>query len=218
MTNIDWYFRNPRLAPRPAEGLSQLYFLRRDIDTCFGTDPNTGVLWQTIDKRTGTDIYCKAIWPGTMAILAGIDMLGKFLVGTDKTRGPGKITVGDRFKAFTTRYFGLNDTDAGLLYQLRNSMLHSFGLYSEEQDSQGKIKSTYNFILTLGTDKLVKHIKDDYYQIDAQCLREYFEISITKYEAELRDVSQQGNKELNDKFNAMFPKHAKPMLFQIKRA
>jgi len=150
MANIDWYFRNPRLAQPPAEASSQLYLLRRDIDTSFGTDPNTGALWQTIDKRTGKDIYCKAIWPGTMAILAGIDMLGKFLVGTDKTRGPGKITVFDRFKAFTTRYFGLSDTDTSLLYQLRNSMLHSFGLYSEEQDKQGKIKATYNFILTLG--------------------------------------------------------------------
>lgn len=145
-------------------------------------------------------------------------MLGKFLAGTDKTRGPGKSTAGDRFKAFTIRYLGLSDTDAGLLYQLRNSMLHSFGLYSEEQDNQGKIKSTYNFILTMGADKLVKNIKGDYYQIDVQCLRKHFEIGITKYEAELRDVSQQDNKELNDKFNAMFPKHAKPMLFQIKRA
>jgi hypothetical protein len=218
MTNIDWYFRNPRLAPRREERLSQLYLLRRDIDTCFGTDPNTGVLWQTIDKRTEAAIYCKAIWPGTMAILAGIDMLGKFLAGTDKNRGRGSINVRNRFKAFTKRYLGLSDTDAGLLYQLRNSMLHSFGLYSEEIDNQGKIKSTYNFILTLGEDKLVKHIKDDYYQIDAQCLRESFDLSITKYEAELHDVSRRDNKELNDKFNAMFPKHAKPMLFEIQGA
>lgn len=217
MTNIDWYFRNPRLAPYPSEEFSQLYLLRRDIDTCFGTDPNTGALWQTIDKRTGADIYCKAIWPGTMAILAGIDMLGKFLAGSDKTVGPSKITVRDRIKAFTTRYLGLNDRDADLLFQLRNSMLHSFGLYSEVQDSKGKIKATYNFILTLGADKLIEHIKDDYYQIDAQCLRELFELGIIKYEAELRDITRQDNKELSNKFNAMFPKHAKPMLFQIQR-
>jgi hypothetical protein len=218
MTNIDWYFRNPRSAPGRAEGFSQLYLLRRDIDTCFGIDPNTGVFWQPVDKRTGADIYCQAIWPGTMAILAGIDMLGKFLAGNDKTRGPGSITVGDRFKGFATRYLGLSDSVAGLVYQLRNSMLHTFGLYSEEQDNQGDIKATYNFILTLGASILVERIKEDCYQVDAQSLRKLFEQGVSKYEAELRDVSRQDNQELNDKFNAMYPKHAKPISFLMQRA
>jgi hypothetical protein len=96
-------------------------------------------------------------------------------------------------------------------------LLHTFGLYSEEQDSQGKIKATYNFILTLGASRLVEYKKDGYYQVDAQCLRELFEQSISKYEAELRDVSYPDNQELNDKFNAMFPKHAKPMSFYMER-
>jgi hypothetical protein len=145
-------------------------------------------------------------------------MLGKFLAGTDKTWGAGGITVGNRFKAFATRYLGLTDSVAGLLYQLRNSLLHTFGLYSEELDKRGKIKATYNFILTLGSRRLVEHIKDDYYQVDAQCLRELFEQGVSKYEADLRDVSRQDNQELNDKFSAMFPKHAKPMSFLTQSA
>jgi hypothetical protein len=219
MSNIDWFFRNPRSAPVCGEEFSQLYLLRRDIDACFGTDPNTGVTWQPVDKRTGADIHCQAIWPGTMAILAGIDMLGKFLAGNDKTRGPGKVTVADRFKAYCKRYLCLTNSDADLVYQLRNSLLHAFGLYSEVQDNQGNATATYNFILSRAEGRLVEHLKDDYYRVDAQCLRELFDQSVAKYEAELRDVSRQENQDLNNKFNAMFPKHAKPMsVFSLPRA
>ncbi len=144
MSNIDCFFRNPRLTPRRGEQLSQLYLLRRDIDTCFGTNPNTEAIWEPLDKKTKEEISCRAIWPGTMAILAGIDMLGKFLAGTDKTRGADSITVGDRFKAFATRYLGLNVPDAELIYQLRNSLLHTFGLYSEVQDKKGNVKLVLN--------------------------------------------------------------------------
>ena len=215
MSNIDWFFRSPRSAPKLAEEFSQLYLLRRDIDACFGIDPNTGIPWQPIDKRTGVDIYCQAIWPGTMAILAGIDMLGKFLAGTDKTWGSDSVTVEDRFKAFATHYLGLNGSDASLVYQLRNSLLHTFGLYSEKRDKNGNVK-TYNFILTQGESRLIKHLKDDYYQVDVQRLREFFEQGVNKYHEELRDVACQDNQELNDKFNSMFSKHAKPMsVFKI---
>ncbi|MBI5605503.1 MAG: hypothetical protein HY879_19405 [Deltaproteobacteria bacterium] len=210
MSNLTWFFRSPRSAPCPGETLSPLYLLRRDIDTCFGSDPNTGVLLQPIDKLSGAPINCQALWPGTMAILAGIDLLGKFLVGTDQTRGPGSVTVGVRYKDFCKRYLGLSEPDANLVYQLRNSMLHSFGLYAEEIDSQGKVKATYNFILSLGSDAVVQHLKDDYYQVDMQRLRELFDQAVAQYEVDLKDA-----KDINDKFNVMLPK-VKPISYRVK--
>lgn len=215
MSDLNWFFRSPRSVPGPGETFSQLYLLRRDIDTCFGTDPNTGAISQPLDKGSGAPMNCQAIWPGTMAILAGIDLLGKFLVGTDKTRGPGNVTVGERFRKFTQRYLSLSKSDTDLVYQLRNSLLHSFGLYSEETDNKGNVRATYNFILSRGSGTVVQHVKDDYYQVDVQHLRELFEQAVAKYEADLREDHQ----ELSEKFYAMLPKHAKPMsVFTIRGA
>lgn len=213
MSDLDWFFRSPRSVPHSDEAHSSLYLLRRDIDTCFGTDPNTGISWQPIDKRTGASIYCRAIWPGTMAILAGIDMLGKFLAGTDKTRGIGSVSVRDRFKVFATLYLGLNGSDAGLIYQLRNSLLHTFGLYSEEQDKNGNIQATYNFSLSVGLTTMVKHLKDDYYQVDVQRLRELFEQAVIKYHVDLSDACHKDHENLKKKFDSMLPKHAKAITF-----
>jgi hypothetical protein len=65
---------------------------------------------------------------------------------------------------------------------------------------------------------LVEHLEGDCYRVNVQRLRELFEKSVVKYEEELRDVSRQENKELNAKFNAMFPKHARPMsVFKMQR-
>lgn len=211
MSDLNWFFRSPRSAPGPRDTFSQLYLLRRDIDTCFGTDPNTGTISKPVDKASGAPMNCQAIWPGTMAILAGIDLLGKFLVGTDKTRGPGSVTVGARFREFTKRYLGLSEGDTDLVYQLRNSLLHSFGLYSEKTDNQGNVTATYNFILSRGSGTVVQHVKDDYYQVDVQCLRELFEQAVAQYEADLRDTRREDHQDLSEKFNAMLPKHAKPM-------
>lgn len=206
MSDIDWFFRSPRSAPRPGEKFSQLYLLRRDIDTCFGIDPNTGRILRIVDSVTGGDITCQAIWPGTMAILAGIDLLGKFLSGSDQM---GEVRK--RFINFGIRYLNLTKDDADLLYQLRNSLLHSFGLYSDKTDKRGKITATYCFVLSRGMGMLIKHLGNDYYCLDVECLRELFEQGVKKYEIELRDSSRDDHKELNKRFNAMLSKHAKPM-------
>ena len=162
---------------------------------------------------------CQAIWPGTMAIMAGIDLLGKFLAGTDKTHGSDSISVSKRFKDFTERYLELSSIDTDCIYQLRNSLLHSFGLYSEKTNQQGVITKTYNFRLLRGSDIIVKYIKDDRYQIDVECLRELFEQAVVKYEADLHNVDCADYQNLMENFKVMLPKHAKPMsIFKIKKA
>jgi hypothetical protein len=145
-----------------------------------------------------------------MAILAGIDFLGKFLAGTDKTRGPKSASVVQRFTGFATRYLGLTGADARVVYQLRNSLLHSFGLYSEDTGKKGSV-TTYNFVLARGAGVLVKDLGNDFYRVDVQILRKLFEQAVAKYEADLRNTSRSDYRELTDRFEAMFPKHAKPM-------
>jgi hypothetical protein len=48
-----------------------------------------------LDPNTGASIQYQAVWPGAMAIFAGVDLLGKFYAGNDATD-----RVGDRFRGF----------------------------------------------------------------------------------------------------------------------
>lgn len=75
MADINAFFMNPSTPPVIPGTFSQLYLLRRDISTCFGIDPDNG-------QRLPT----QALWPGVMAICAGIDLLGKFLAGKPRRK------------------------------------------------------------------------------------------------------------------------------------
>ena len=218
MTDLDYFFRSPRVAPQDRDSFSQLYLLRRDIETCFGFDPNTGLTFKPVDATTHQKIYCKAIWPGTMAILAGIDLLAKFFIGSDKSGGRRQNDqVGWRFESFAQRYLGLSKDDAHLLYHLRNSLLHSFGLYSEEYDKKSCTIKAFNFNLSQGFGVLIEHQYSDFYRIDIDQLRACFDKAISDYESDLRDASIHDHKQLNNNFTKMFPKHARPMQIFIVR-
>ncbi len=144
-------------------------------------------------QMTGKKINYSAIWPGTMAILAGIDLLGKFYAGDDSGRGNPQKGVGARFKSFTEKYLIQNKTDAETLYQLRNSLLHSFGLYSKTS------KGEYRFILTRGSQQFITNTNEGQYVIDVSILWNKFEEGIESYFQELYQVH-----ELQKKFELMF--------------
>jgi len=182
MTKIDLFFEDPAVYHAPPRSYSVLYLLRRDISVCLGIDPDSD-----------NPIAFQALWPGTMAILAGIDLLGKFLVGNDNFRKSRK-----RFKNFIeSKYFQVvSQTDAEIIYQLRNSLLHSFGLYSE--DGKGNV---YRFTLIPKQGPLVQRLGDNYL-VDVRTLHSQFETAIENYRADLKkDLS------LQECFNAMFPKY-----------
>lgn len=167
------FFREPREIPTPPGQFGILYLLRRDIRSCFDN---------------------AILWPGVMSILAGIDLLAKFYAGQD---GQG---VGDRFRDFVRQFFHLPtpDDDVETIYQLRNSILHSFGLYSSANNGQ-----IYRFTLTsLGTTPLIQRTSPEHYLIDIRSLFEYFENSIIEYRRAL-----QGDVGLQNKFMAMFPNY-----------
>lgn len=178
--NADLFFSSPRTAnPRPDGLFSVLYLLRRDIDQCMGIDPNTG-------RDGGPTI----LWPGAMAILAGVDLLGKFLAGSDE---PGK--VGERFCGFLEHCFKMTEPDRETIYQLRNSLLHSFGLYSKSR------KATYYFVLThCGSGPLVSQRPGDRYVVDLRVLYYEFEKAIEVYRSKL-DANET---ERRNNFNEMF--------------
>ena len=110
--DFDLFFENPDVRRDGPGEFGILYLLRRDINRCL--------------------VLGEGSWLGAMGVMAGVDLLGKFLEGNDDT---GK--VGKRFRHFLRQYFPLGDaSDAETLYQLRNSMLHSFGLYSPTENRE----------------------------------------------------------------------------------
>jgi hypothetical protein len=177
---------DPMTEPIIPGTFSQLYLLRRDIRTCFG-----------INANTGQQLPTQALWPGVMGICAGVDLLGKFLVGNDK-----KGEVGKRFRDFLITFFNVSQNDAETLYQLRNSLLHSFGLYSEVTDKTGKVVQVYKFVLNGNTRRLITPRNDNVFVIDIDTFYENFESAIGIYETMVKtDVNLQVN------FANMFSKH-----------
>ena len=179
----DLFFEDPGNDPNlPRENrYGILYLLRRDIYNCFGWDPTEEC-----------KICHKTLWPGAMAILAGIDLLAKFYKGNDKHR-----RVGRRYRGFVSKYFELDlKEDKETIYQLRNSLIHSFGLYSETGEKK------YRFVLTEGGDTFVQMDSDGRYQVDLIVLHWKFEEAIGKYIADLNNY-----KCLQKKFIKMFPNY-----------
>jgi hypothetical protein len=126
MTNIALFFEDHETYPPPPREYSVLYFLRRDIRTCMRTNPDT----------------YPALFVAAMVIFAGIDLLGKFLAGDDSfERGKSR----ERFENFFKEYFQtVSQDDAEIIYQLRNALMHSFGLYSraDKATNTGSVSST----------------------------------------------------------------------------
>jgi hypothetical protein len=137
---ISRIFVDPNISPdQIGKKLSILYCLRRDIATCFGNDP----------QNPNNKLAFKAEWPGTMAIMAGIDLLAKYCYGDHPSKS------GERFKDFLQEYLDIpkkdDNDDNEALYQLRNSLLHSFGLYSESE----RTRKIYRFVLDPTQEKLI---------------------------------------------------------------
>ena len=172
-SKTDLFFESPNIRREPPCNYGVLHLLRRDIFLCLGFDPVS-------QDRTSHF----ALWPGGMAILAGVDLLAKFLKGDD-SRGQ----VGSRFCEYINKYFQpISSSDEKAIYQLRNSLLHSFGLYSKNNSS------VYRFILSANNSKLIESLGSDIYKIDIIALHQKFEISLDKYTNDLNsDVVLQTN-------------------------
>ncbi len=169
----DLFFESPKVRRTPPTDYGVLHLLRRDIYLCLGWDP-----------VTQTQTSHPTLWPGGMAILAGIDLVAKYLKGDD-TIGQ----VGKRFREYVAKYFQpISSGDEETIYQLRNALLHSFGLYSQNKTN------SYNFVLSVNASPLIQLHGSDIYQIDLRTLHQKFEDSLMKYSTDLNiDTALQSN-------------------------
>lgn len=174
---IELFFKNPRDFDGKQARYSTLYLLRRDVDLCFGNDPNTG-------KQVGFS----ALFPGAMAILAGIDLVAKFIYGDEQSG------VSRRYKDYIFNYIDGEFNEE--LYQLRNALLHSFGLYSK------KGEEIYRFVLVRRTGRLINRLSEEGYQVNIDLLNFQFEKSLEVYREQLMASEQ-----MQSRFDEMFPKY-----------
>jgi hypothetical protein len=167
---IESFFKDPDEEQELPGKFSTLYLLRRDINQCFKNS---------------------ILWPTTMCILAGFDLLGKFHAGNDD-RGQ----VGKRFQEFL-RAFVLenleNKKEVEVLYSLRNSMCHSFGLYDNK----------YHIVLNRDKTKFIspQSKTDKKYRISVYLLKEKFENGIENFKKTLTKPDKIA------KFDRMFDKY-----------
>ena len=125
------FFEDPTVNRSPPGDYGILYLLRRDITRCMDYS---------------------ILWPAAMAIMAGIDLLAKFETGDDSL---GRVA--GRFKAFIKQYFAINTSDAETIYQLRNSLLHSFGLYDPRTGRRFQVDASRgSLLITSGSIKATR--------------------------------------------------------------
>lgn len=176
MEKYDLFFQNPREFIKNQRVHSVLYLLRRDIYTCLGYNPTDN-----------SKIEYQALFPGTMAILAGIDLLAKFYKGCEHYNKSNS-----RFKDFINKYFGCTKEESEIVYQLRNSLLHSFGLYSYKVLNNKK-RQEFNFFLNQDDAVFIRQMPDSKYFISINQLLTKFENSIELYKLELKESTELSN-------------------------
>lgn len=176
--NITFFFRNPNNFISQPQKYSTLFLLHRDVLTCFGFNPNNG-------ER----IEYEVIFPGLMTICSGFDLLSKFYSGNDNFWEAGK-----RFKCFIADTLNLNQQDSELLWSFRNSMLHSFGLYGRNNNTE------YKFVLNGNGENIINKTEEpNKYFLNIYKLFKGFQDSIQNYYELLKADIQ-----LENNFNKMF--------------
>lgn len=166
---MEFFFQDPNIYLEVNKS-SILHLLRRDVYSCMGyTKVN-----DKDHKLIKDDNINPIIWPGAMAVLAGIDLLSKFYAGSDN-----QGHVGSRFKTYCEKY--IDSDNAEVIYQLRNSLLHSFGLFSKTKTA------TYYFQVSSCRSELVTLLPNirPNYNIDLCTLWDKFEQSIEKYKEDI---------------------------------
>lgn len=123
--DVDFFFSEPTMPPeqhrRPNGQMSILYLLRREAqDTLIGrVCPENRVTRNNVRHR---------LFATALVLMSGVDLLGKFAAGSDK-----EGEVRQRFTTFAQTYMSMSPEEAAALYKVRNSLMHSFGLYDPKE-------------------------------------------------------------------------------------
>ncbi len=102
---------------------SSLYLLQKHVEICFGLKNST---------------FQKAIWPGAIALLCGIDMLSTYYSNSDKSSS-------SVFTEFCNKCMGTSDEESNAIFILRNALVHCYSLRAID-DSTGRF---FKFLLNL---------------------------------------------------------------------
>ncbi|MGD9684278.1 MAG: hypothetical protein AB7W16_24195 [Candidatus Obscuribacterales bacterium] len=163
----EMFFRDPLQNPIVPGVNGTLFLLRRDLN----------------DLPVGA-----ALWPRVMAMFAGIDLLAKFYDNSDATQH-GEI--GRRFRRFVARFITQDNTQDSAnnyaVWHCRNSVLHSFGWYSQGGGH------TYRFSLTQSPDTWIVHqsaANPENWLFNIQHFETRFHASIGEYEALIDDPAE----------------------------
>ncbi len=187
---IDFFFAPP-VPEQDGSSKSTLHLNRREAQDCFLGDfmAERDVANDPRDRRR--------VFATVMVIAAGIDLLGKFYAGSDKSR-PGE--VGDRIIEFAERFVftgqpSAHDFSEVLYYACRNPMLHSFTLHN----NRFKISLTTE----LSSGAIWRATAPDgstSYVVSVGGLYTAYIAAIGRYEVALK-----GDAALQKNFSAMFP-------------
>lgn len=176
MTNKELLFQHPYDFDSEQSRRSTLHVLRRDLLTCLGINPNNGLKLQ--NQQT---LY----YPAAMCVCAGIDLLGKFIYGDAGTSNK-------RFKDYLELCCQLQTDECSILYQLRNSLLHSYGMYSID----GK-EIEYFFTVEYSDDERFICSQGNNHTVNLKKLHNLFESSILRAKESIN----------HEHFNEMFNKY-----------
>jgi len=190
--NIDFFFTPPTTPPFKRPHIySQLYLLRRDVFTCLGIDPTTQIKYSTLKDCPNF----QARWSGIMTIMTGFDLLGQYYKGDDNYTCSGRRT-----KNFLKKFTDLNPQHRHILLQLRNALIHTFGLYAHDSRNQ---EYFFNLVTNKDYQFCVEELeRNRVYKIGDIQLHNEFESSVKKYHEELLN-----NSILQNNFETMFCKH-----------
>jgi hypothetical protein len=129
LANIAFFFTPPEEFAAKIGTHSVLHLLRREIQECLvGETPQDEEV--LLDRLLAADppTPMHRVFASTMLMLGGIDLLAKFYCGSDKDR-----EVKNRFTCFVNHYIqSAHDGAADALYVVRNTLMHSFGLYDKK--------------------------------------------------------------------------------------
>jgi hypothetical protein len=177
--NIATFFEDPKVRLDPSRDCGILKLLLCNTYACFGKDTSS-------EEDADLSMPFQPLWAGTMCILAGLDLLGKFAAGSDALGG-----VGSRFRNYIQTYMPGAMGEEETLWQLRNALLHSFGWYSD--DHRGNV---YNFRLSR-TGPLVQRRPGNIYLINIIRLLQEFAGSIELYKTDLANGSHSNTLKAN---------------------
>lgn len=156
---------------------SSLYLLQKHVEICFGLNNST---------------FPKAIWPGAIALLCGIDMLSIYFSNSDKSSS-------GVFTDFCNICMKTSDEESNAIFMLRNALVHCYSLRAFDDVT----KRFFKFFVDFKEDEdwfviFVTDSGDDIeYRINLYNLYTKFELSVKNYYEKLSDPK---NKSLRDNF------------------